>query len=59
MRKCREQGNVQFIDEAEKKVWDVSNADQLAGFETKRVTLKAELDAEHHTLRVLSVQPAK
>jgi hypothetical protein len=56
MRKCNEKGQVQFVDDAQHKVWDVSNPQKLHGFFSSHVTLEALPDAAAKKLEVLSVK---
>ena len=56
MRKCNETGQLQFVDDAKRQVWDITNPKKLSGFTSSRVTLQAVADSEHKKLEVVSVK---
>src|ERR1043165_2188760 len=57
MRKCRQNGEVQFVDDKELRVWDVTNAAKLATLEGKHVSVTAKFDVQKKTMEVVSVTP--
>ena len=56
MRKCNETGQLQFVDDTKRQVWDITNPKKLRGFTSSRVTLQAVADSEHKKLEVVSVK---
>ncbi len=56
MRKCKEQGQVQFVDDAQNKVWDISNAEKVAQFTGEKVQVTANFDAAKKTVEILSAK---
>lgn len=59
MRKCKEKGQVQFVDDAKHQVWDVSNPKKLAAFTSTHVRLVAVTDAAGKKLEVVSVKKSR
>lgn len=56
MRKCKEQGQVQFVDDAQNKVWDITNAAKVADFSGERVTVTANFDDAKKTVEILTAK---
>ena len=59
MKKCRENGGAQFVDDAKNEVWTIANGDKIAGLEGKHVTVTANVDAAKKTLEIVTVTPDK
>jgi hypothetical protein len=59
MKKCRENGGAQFVDDAKNEVWTIANGDKIAGLEGKHVSLTATVDAAKKTITVVTVKADK
>ncbi len=59
MKKCRENGGAQFVDDAKNEVWTIANGEKIAGLEGKHVSLTATVDAAKKTITVVTVTPDK
>ena len=59
MKKCRENGGAQFVDDAQNEVWTITNGDKIAGLEGRHVSITANVNAAEKKLEVVTVTPDK
>jgi hypothetical protein len=59
MKKCRENGGAQFVEDVKNEVWTISNGEKIAGLEGRHVSITANVNAGEKKLEVVTVTPDK